>query len=84
MRMAHFYCELLTRCGEHKYLAASCNHPFAYADLGDLLGLSAVFANRTLSLLQNRVSIDIVDGQLTVHDYEALKHFASFEDAYLC
>ncbi len=83
IRMAHFYCELLARCGEHKSLAASCDHPFTYPDLGDMLGLSAVFASRTLSLLRSSGSIDIVNGRLTVHNYEALKQFATFEDAYL-
>lgn len=83
-RTAHLLCEFLLRmrwAGLAQGLA--CRMPFTQAELGDMLGLTAVHVNRILQSLRNEKLIDLRNGTLIVHDWLKLTLAAGFDPAYL-
>lgn len=83
-RMAHVFCELVTRCkavgiGDgDKYV-----FPLTQAEIGDTTGLSPVHVNRTLQALRANKLIHLRAGALTVLDWDGLREAAGFNPAYL-
>jgi CRP-like cAMP-binding protein len=55
--------------------------PFRQQDIADALGLSLVHTNKTLSRLRERQLLSWSDGQLQIHDQEALMQLAQIESA---
>lgn len=55
--------------------------PFRQQDIADALGLSLVHTNKTLSRLRERQLLSWSDGQLQIHDPEALMQLAQIESA---
>lgn len=83
-RVAHFLLELLTRC-EAAGLAdgASYDLPLTQELLGDALGLSLQYVNRTLKRLRADRLISIDGQRVTIEDVDALAALADFEQTYL-
>ena len=83
-RMAHLFCELITRFGvvglapDH-----SCEMPMIQPELADALGITPVHVNRTIRELKEAGLITLRSRRLIVHDWEGLKAAAEFDPAYL-
>lgn len=84
VRMAHLFCELYVR-----YAAVGLMRdggyplPISQGDLADMLGTSAVHANRTLQDLRGRKLLTFSDGWVTVLNWPALVEFGLFDGSYL-
>jgi CRP-like cAMP-binding protein len=83
-KVAHLLCELLIRL---RTVGRSVNDGYAFpltqGELGDVLGLSTVHINRTLTDLRNHGLIELKGRWLTILDVEALKARGSFDSDYL-
>ncbi len=81
---AHLLCELYLRL---KTVNAAENLTFTFpvtqAELGDVLGLSAVHVNRVLQELRSMNLITWRGPTVTIHDWEALTEAAEFDPRYL-
>jgi len=83
-RLAHLFCEHFTRMKSRKLVSGnSCKLPLTQQHLADVLGLSLVHVNRSLMALRKLKLADLKDGTLEVSDFEGLKAFCDFRDAYL-
>jgi CRP-like cAMP-binding protein len=82
--LAHLVCELSTRL---RRLGATPENRFLFpatqADLGDMLGMTPVHVNRTLSELRSRRLLTWSHQKVHVIDFERLADIADFDDAYL-
>jgi CRP-like cAMP-binding protein len=83
-RMAHLFCELITRLqvvglAEHH----SCHLPLTQYELGDALGISSVHVNRVLKEMRDNGLITLGGGRLVVHDWQALAEAGEFDPTYL-
>ena len=83
-RMGHLFCELHLRLAMVG-LADNLSYelPLTQADLGDLLGLSAVHVNRSLQELRKSGLITLRGRRLTIHNLDELREFSFFDAAYL-
>jgi CRP-like cAMP-binding protein len=83
-RMAHLFCELLLRLriieltDDHAY-----DFPLTQAELGEVLGLTAVHVNRTLQELRRMNLVALEGRRLEILDFPQLKQVAEFDSAYL-
>ncbi|MGE5562549.1 MAG: Crp/Fnr family transcriptional regulator [Bacillota bacterium] len=83
-RMAHLFCEMNVRLGiVDLAVGNSYDFPLTQTELGECLGLTSVHVNRTLQELRRRGLIDLEGRRLWIHDLEALKEVASFDERYL-
>lgn len=83
-RAAHLVCELATRLdvvGELK--DDRFGLPLTQAELGDVLGISQVHANRVVGELRNRSLVTWQDERVRVLDWPGLKALAAFDPTYL-
>lgn len=83
-RTAHFLLELGARLilvGRGTREGYAC--PLTQYHLGDALGLSAVHINRVLRELRETRLLTFQRGQVTIHDFDALRDLAEFDWAYL-
>ncbi|KQN74892.1 Crp/Fnr family transcriptional regulator [Devosia sp. BK] len=83
-RMAHFFCELFTRAA----MAGLTDNntfplPLTQADLGDILGISMVHANRTLQDLRGRGVMDFDQQIVSILRWEELRKLGQFDPSYL-
>nr|WP_314262320.1 Crp/Fnr family transcriptional regulator [uncultured Devosia sp.] len=83
-RMAHLFCELFVR----SFIVGltegwSFPLPVNQVDLADMLGTSAVHANRTLQELRVRNLIKFESGWVTIPEWQALAEFGLFDSSYL-
>jgi CRP-like cAMP-binding protein len=83
-RIAHFLLELLTRL-QAVGLADenSFELPLSQEIIGDALGLSLAYVNRTLRRLSDERLVTIKDQKVTIADVEELSFMADFERSYL-
>ncbi|MEC7760914.1 MAG: Crp/Fnr family transcriptional regulator [Pseudomonadota bacterium] len=81
-QMAHLFCEIHTRLHAVDQLHASLM-PLTQEELGDILGISAVHAQRVVSSLRSLGLINVQDSRVSVRDLDALSEFAEFEPDYL-
>lgn len=83
-RMAALFCELLVRLD---IVGLAHDNGYALAltqtDLGDHLGLTPVHVNRVLRQLRDDKLVTFRSGRVEIHDLEALKALAGFDDRYL-
>ncbi|WP_051242666.1 Crp/Fnr family transcriptional regulator [Stappia stellulata] len=81
-QMAHLFCELHTRLEavDEMYDALM---PLTQEELGDILGISSVHAQRVLSKLRNKGLVTVQDSRVALPDIDALREFAQFESDYL-
>ncbi|MEM7688984.1 MAG: Crp/Fnr family transcriptional regulator [Pseudomonadota bacterium] len=83
-RIAHIYCELQTRLSMiGRANPRAVRTPFTQLDLADMVGVSAVHANRAVSKLREIELAEIRRGTLYTENWEALKNYAQFDPAYL-
>jgi CRP-like cAMP-binding protein len=83
-RMAHLFCELVTRARAAGLVTDNhCPLPITHQDLGDALGLTPIQVNRTLMILRAGSLVDLVNGQLSVLDWEQLVEVGEFNPFYL-
>jgi CRP-like cAMP-binding protein len=83
-RIGHFLLELLTRL-QAVGLADknSFELPLSQEIIGDALGLSLAYVNRTLRKLADEGLVTIKDQKVTITDVEELAFMADFEHSYL-
>jgi CRP-like cAMP-binding protein len=83
-RMAHLFCELITRL-DAVGLAPdrTCPLPMTQPELADALGITPVHVNRTLGDLRDAGLITVRSRQLMVHDWDGLVSAAEFDPIYL-
>ena len=83
-RMAHFFCEMLVRLGWIGMTEADAfDLPLTQDELGDVLGMTSVHANRTLRDLREAQLITLQRRRLTILNVDRLKAFCAFDPAYL-
>jgi len=84
VRMAHLFCELYERYAAVGLVAdGGYPLPISQGDLADMLGTSAVHANRTLQDLRGRKLLTFSDGWVRIIDLPALVKFGLFDGSYL-
>lgn len=83
-RLGHLFCELQLRLAMVG-LADETGYelPISQADLGDLLGLTAVHVNRSLQDLRREGLITLKNHRLTIQDLETLRALSLFDATYL-
>jgi CRP-like cAMP-binding protein len=83
-RMAHHFCELYTRASMAGLTTGnSFGFPLTQQDLGDVLGISIVHANRTLQDLRARGLVEFDQQTVTILRWDALRAYGQFDPAYL-
>jgi CRP-like cAMP-binding protein len=83
-RMAHLFCELYVRLDLVGLVEdGAFALPLSQQELSEMLGITAVHANRTLQQLRKEASVEFAGGRVIVRDLEALKRTAEFDPAYL-
>jgi CRP-like cAMP-binding protein len=81
-QMAHLFCEIHARLQAVDELHDSLM-PLTQEELGDILGISAVHAQRVVAGLRHLGLINVQDSRVSVRDFDALSAFAGFEADYL-
>ena len=83
-RIAHIYCELQTRL-QMVGLAnpRAVRTTFTQLDIADMIGLSAVHANRAVGKLREVGLAEIRRGTLYTNEWDALRKYAQFDPTYL-
>ena len=82
--MACLLCELFIRLrAQGMTRGNSFNFPVTQADLGDMLGLSAVHVNRTLQDLRKTKLVSWRGSTVTITNFDALARLVSFDPQYL-
>ena len=83
-RMAHLFCELEARLNAVGLVRDGVFQlPLSQDELGDVLGLSAVHANRMLQQLREAALLDFRSGMVRISDIARLRRFCGFEAGYL-
>ena len=82
-RLAHFLCELQARLDVVGMDGERFPVPLTQGQLADVLGITAVHANRTISVLRGRGLIRWAEGHVEVLDRAALYDLAEFDPLYL-
>ncbi|KAA0125569.1 Crp/Fnr family transcriptional regulator [Methylobacterium sp. P1-11] len=83
-RMAHLFCELVTRLGAVGLAPDRvCDLPMTQPELADALGITSVHVNRTIRDLKSAGLISLRGRRLTVHDWAGLQAAAEFDATYL-
>ena len=83
-RIAHLFCEVFVRSQIAGLAGANdCPFPVTQAELGDIVGLSAVHVNRTLQELRGANLIELEGRSLVIRYFDALRTAALFQPAYL-
>lgn len=83
-RMAHLFCEIMTRMRVRGIATARTYHlPITQADLADALGLSPVHVNRTLQELRRAGLITSRGKHFAVEDWDRLCAYGDFDPDYL-
>ena len=82
--MACLLCELFIRLrAQGMTRGNSFNFPVTQADLGDMLGLSAVHVNRTLQDLRKTKLVSWRGSTVTITNFDSLARLVSFDPQYL-
>ena len=83
-RMAHLFCELEARLAPLGLVRdGAFDFPLSQDELGDVLGLSAVHANRTLQQLRETRLLEFRSGVVRIAELGRLRRFCAFDPAYL-
>jgi CRP-like cAMP-binding protein len=82
--MAHLFCEVYVRLQIVDLAADGVYHlPISQEELGEMIGVTPVHANRTLQQLRKQNAVEFAGGIVTIKDFEGLKRTAEFDPAYL-
>jgi CRP-like cAMP-binding protein len=83
-RLAHLICELFIRLKSVGLVTGnSFDLPVTQIDLADIMGLSAVHANRTLQSLRREEAVTWEGKTVTIPDWDQLTSLAQFDPTYL-
>ena len=83
-RMAHLFCEMFVRMELVGLTRGLCyDFPISQQELGEMLGITSVHANRTLQQLRKQGVVEFAGGLVTIRDVAALKATAEFDASYL-
>ena len=83
-RMAHLFCELITRLGTVGLAPDfSCDLPMTQPELADALGITPVHVNRTIRDLKAAGLVSLRSRHLFVHDWDGLVAAGEFDPTYL-
>lgn len=83
-RMAHLFCEMFVRMELVGLTRGLCyDFPISQQELGEMLGITSVHANRTLQQLRKQGVVEFAGGLVTIRDVAALKGIAEFDASYL-
>lgn len=83
-RMAHLFCELFVRARmAHLVEGSRFDMPLTQTDLADVLGISAVHANRTLQDLRAQGLVEFDQQSASINRWDELKELAQFDASYL-
>lgn len=83
-RMAHLFCEMFVRLEVVGLTRGdSYDLPISQQELGEMLGMTSVHANRTLQQLRKQGLVEFAGGLVTIPDIGALKQVAEFDPSYL-
>ncbi|WEK06354.1 MAG: Crp/Fnr family transcriptional regulator [Candidatus Devosia phytovorans] len=83
-RMAHLFCELYVRADAVGLVSNdSFPLPVSQIDLADMLGISAVHANRTLQDIRGAGLLNYEKGVVTILRWAELQELAQFDPQYL-
>lgn len=83
-RLAHLFCELVLRLDRVGLVHnGSCEFHLTQYELADALGVTSVHVNRVLRELRDSGMISLMNGYLTIHDWDALAAAGDFDPAYL-
>lgn len=83
VRLAHLFCEQVTRARQLGLITGSCSLPLNQQQLGQLLGMSHISVNRALQQLRKLKLAELHRGRLDIGDWSALTQFAGFDPTYL-
>ena len=84
-QLAHLFCELFVRLQVvEKTAGMSFLLPMTQTTLADVLGMSAVHANRTLQSLRKRNVVSWDGSRIQIDDWDGLQEIAEFDPTYLC
>jgi len=83
-RLAHFFCEQFLRAKVAGVAEAdACPLPLSQTQLGEMLGMSLVSANRHLQTLRRTRIADLRAGRLSIRSWAKLVSLGEFDDGYL-
>src|SRR4051794_12737265 len=83
-RIAHLFCEMVTRLTAVGLANTSeCDFPLSQLDIADALGLTDVHVCRVLKDLRKQGLVEFRRGVINVLDWERLKEVDEFDPAYL-
>lgn len=83
-RLAHVICELRHRLGQvSEQPPRVLRTPFTQYDFADMIGVSAIHANRAVGKLKKEGFCEVRRGDVYCGDWPALERFAQFDPAYL-
>jgi CRP-like cAMP-binding protein len=83
-RMAHVFCELLTRLRAVGLVEDhACDLPITQGEFADAMGITNVHVNRVLQQLRAEGLIELSGDRLNVLDWERLKQAGEFDPTYL-
>jgi CRP-like cAMP-binding protein len=83
-RMAHVFCELLTRLTAVGLVEDhACDLPITQGEFADALGVTTVHVNRVLQAMRADGLIELSGDRLNIPDWERLKQVGEFDPAYL-
>jgi len=82
--MAHLFCEMYVRMEIVGLTRGLCyDFPISQMELGEMLGITSVHANRTLQQLRKQGAVEFAGGVVTIRDMDALEQVAEFDASYL-
>jgi CRP-like cAMP-binding protein len=83
-RMAHVFCELLTRLRAVGLVEDhACTLPITQGEFADAIGVTNVHVNRVLQQLRAEGLIELSGDRLNILDWERLKQAGEFDPTYL-
>ena len=84
-KMAHLLCEMRCRYNQAGMLALDGSYafPLTQTQIAEVLGITAIHANRTIRSLKERGLVSLSKTAVVIHDWSGLVELAEFDRAYL-
>lgn len=83
-RMAHVFCELLTRLRAVDLVEDhACDLPITQSEFADALGVTNVHVNRVIQQMRADGLIELSGDRLNIPDWDRLKEVGEFDPTYL-
>ena len=84
-KMAHLLCEMRCRYKQAGMLALDDSYafPLTQTQIAEVLGITAIHANRTIRSLKERGLVSLSKSAVVIHNWPSLVELAEFDRAYL-